>query len=231
MTSENARTANPSENLKELTSSKVYKENLEFWERAWAPVKNPYTQMPDLPYLPGIPAYLQEHKAHRVLDLGCGSGWLSIFLARQGFEVTGLDIAAQALKLGSMWAAEEQLAIKFDVGDIAEIPYAEQSFDAVVANSIFEHLTFDLAQSTMNRVKQLLVPNGVFVGCFDKVGTGPGEFFELSDGTHVYTDKGRRGMMLRCFSNDELRQFFAEWTIDKFDELESGSRFVCACLK
>ncbi len=184
--------------------------------------------MPDLPYLSAIEPYLKERKSVRVLDLGCGSGWLSIFLARAGFKVTGLDIAPQALNLAQMWAQQEQLNIKFEVGDIAEMPYEAGAFDAVVANSIFEHLTHELAEITMKRLKKFIVPGGAFIACFDKVGGGPGEYYELSDGTHVYTDKGRKGMLLRCFSNDELRQFLHGWTIDKFDDLESGSRFVCA---
>jgi cyclopropane fatty-acyl-phospholipid synthase-like methyltransferase len=230
MTQENAKTTDASEKLSELIASPVYKENLQFWERAWAPVKTPHTQMPDLPYLSDIISYLNTKKAKQVLDLGCGSGWLSIFLARKEFAVTGLDIAAQALNLAKMWAEQENLSIRFDLGDIANIPYAPNSFDAVVANSIFEHFTYELADSTMQRLKQLLVKNGVFIGCFDKVGGGPGEYYELSDGTHVYTDKGRRGMILHCFENDELGKLFDGWTIDKFEELPSGSRFVCAHL-
>jgi SAM-dependent methyltransferase len=228
MTSENAKIAPAGETAKDLISSPVYKANLEFWERAWAPVKTPYTKMPDLPYMAEIPAYLRKRNAHRVLDLGCGSGWLSIYLARDGFTVTGLDISDQALFLAKTWAEQENLAIKFDTGDIAEMSYAPGSFDAVVANSIFEHLPFDLAVSTLELLKTLLVPGAAFIGCFDKVGGGPGEFYELSDGTHVYTDKPRRGMLLRYFSNDELRRIFGGWSIDRFDELETGSRFVCA---
>ncbi|HEY9772568.1 MAG TPA: class I SAM-dependent methyltransferase [Planktothrix sp.] len=222
------KTVEAGEKLAELIASPVYRENLDFWERAWAPVKRPYTEMPDLPYMADILAYLKEGKAKRVLDLGCGSGWLSIYLARQDFQVTGLDISAQALFLAKTWAEQESLVIQFDTGDIAEIQYAPQSFDAVVANSIFEHLTYELADLTMKRLQGLLIPGGSFVGCFDKVGGGPGEYFELSDGTHVYTDKGRKGMLLRYFDDEELKRLFAGWTIDRFETLESGSRFVCA---
>jgi SAM-dependent methyltransferase len=228
MTTDNAGTASAGERLDELTSSDIYKENLDFWQRAWAPLKTPYTQMPDLVYLNDIPASLREHNASTVLDLGCGSGWLAIFLARENFKVTGLDVADQALNLAKMWAQQENLEIQFDLGDIAKMPYQPESFDAVVANSIFEHLTTALAQATIDRVRLLLKPGGIFIGCFDKVGTGPGEYYELSDGTHVYTDKGRRGMMLRYFNDEELRTMFAGWTIIRFDELESGSRFVIA---
>ena len=214
--------------LKDLLSSSEYRENLDFWYRAWNMVKVPYTQMPDLPYLPEIPATLQTHRAQSVLDLGCGSGWLSIYLARAGFDVTGIDVAAHAIDLARTWANQEQLQIRFDIGDIADISYGKASFDGVVANSIFEHLTLELAKSTVDHLKGLMKPGGIFIGCFDLVGTGPGEYYKLDDGTHVYTDKGRKGMMLRCFSDEELHEFFADWKILDFRTLESGSRFVVA---
>jgi SAM-dependent methyltransferase len=163
-----------------------------------------------------------------VLDLGCGSGWLSIFLARAGFAVTGVDISDHALELARTWAAQENLAINFDQGDIAVLDYPMASFDAIVANSIFEHLTYELAQSTLETAHKILAPNGCLIACFDYVGTGPGDYFELEDGTHVYTDKGRKGMMLRCFSDDEIRRLLQAWEMAAFDLVESKSRFVVA---
>jgi SAM-dependent methyltransferase len=214
--------------LGDLLTSQTYQDNLEFWQRAWSGVKAPYTQMPDLPYLESIPAWLTERRVKSVLDLGCGSGWLAIFLARRGFQVTGLDVAEHAIQLARTWADEEDLEIEFDVGDIADMDYAMGSFDAVVANSIFEHLTWDLAEHALKRLKSILLPKGCFIGCFDKVGTGPGDYYELGDGSHIYTDKGRRGMLLRNFSDEELKKLFSGWTISRFEEFDSGSRFICA---
>lgn len=212
----------------ELKGSPVYKQNLEFWHRAWNMVKTPYTQMPDLNYVPWIPARLEERGAKRILDLGCGSGWLSIFLGRNKFHVTGIDISDNAIRLAREWADKESLNITFDVGDIGELPYPKGSFEGVVANSIFEHLTYSLARVTLARLSEMLIPGGIFIGCFDKVGGGPGEYYELDDGTHVYTDKGRQGMLLRYFNDDELRELFSDWTIVEITTLDSGSRFLIA---
>lgn len=214
--------------LSDLINSDVYTENLKFWEKAWSAVKNAYTQMPDMPYVPRIPACLEAHNLKRVLDLGCGSGWLSIYLARAGFIVTGLDVASQALVLANQWAEQESLDVQFDVGDIAALEYPLGSFDAVVGNSIFEHLPYDLCKVTIARLKRIILPGGALIGCFDKVGGGPGEYYKMEDGTHVYTDKGRKGMMLRYFTDEELTEFFKGWKIECFETLESGSRFVVA---
>lgn len=216
-------------NLSELLDSDVYRENLSFWNRAWSPVKTPYTQMPDLPYLAQIPELLRAHGAQKVLDLGCGSGWLSIFLGREKFDVTGVDISQHAIDLGAVWAAQENLQnVTFQASDIANLPFGKGQFDAVVANSIFEHFTLDLARATMKKLSDVLVADGVFIGIFDKVGGGPGEYYKLSDDTHVYTDKGRRGMMLRYFSEEELKTLLSGWSIETMKTLESESRFVVA---
>lgn len=208
---------------------KIYQENVDFWDRAWKPVKTPYTQMPDLPYIEKVPYRLNAAKCQQVLDLGCGSGWLSIFLGRAGINVLGVDIADQAINLARAWAEQEDLVhVKFEVGDISSMNYKPGSFDAVVANSIFEHLPHDMADRTLSDLYKILKPGGLLFACFDKVGGGPGEYYELEDGTHVYTDKGRKGMLLRYFSDDELRELLDDWVIESFDTIESGSRIVWA---
>ena len=211
-----------------LRASDVYRENLEFWHQAWSMCTKPYTKMPDLEYLPWIPERLHAESALRVLDLGCGSGWLSVFLAREGFKVTGIDVAGHALDLGRQWAAMEDLKIEFDTGDLGELPYPDNSFDAVVANSIIEHLPLSLALVAMSKLKSIVKPGGTFIGCFDKVGTGPGEYYKLEDGTQVYTDKSRKGMMLRYFPDEELKELLSGWKIVELKTLDSGSRFVVA---
>ncbi len=207
----------------------VYEQNIGFWDRAWGGVKAPYTQMPDLPYINSIPTTLKQAGAKSVLDLGCGSGWLTIFLAREGFEVIGVDLAKHAVELGQQWAQQENLDnARFEASDITSLSYPDHSFDAIVANSIFEHLTYELAETALHQMVRLLRPGGQFFGCFDKVGGGPGEYYELEDGTHVYTDKGRRGMLLRFFEDEELRGLMKDWTITSMETIESGSRIVWA---
>src|SRR5579875_3895069 len=98
-------TANITQDLEQWLKSDVYRENADFWARAWNMVKTPYTQMPDLPYITAIPEALSRQGVRRVLDLGCGSGWLSIFLARQGFFVTGVDLAEHAVELARQSSA------------------------------------------------------------------------------------------------------------------------------
>ncbi|ADV82200.1 class I SAM-dependent methyltransferase [Terriglobus saanensis] len=68
----------------------------------------------------------------RVLDVACGTGNLAIPLARQGCVVTGVDIAPNLLVQARERAAAEGLTVSFDEGDAEELPYDDETFDAVV---------------------------------------------------------------------------------------------------
>lgn len=217
-----------SKELEKLLESEVYRDNVSFWDRAWGGVKTAYTQMPELPYLPLIPETLNERKLETVLDLGCGSGWLSIFLARHGFKVTGIDISQHAVELGSKWAEKESLDIQFYPYDIATVPFESGAFQAIVANSIFEHFPYEATKEIFKILHNVIAPGGTFIACFDEVGMGAGEYFKLEDNTHVYTDKARKGMLLRNYSDTELKELYSLWNLESITKLESGSRFIVA---
>jgi len=69
----------------------------------------------------------------RVLDGACGSGNLAIIAARRGCVTSGVDIAANLIAQACARAAAEGLDIAFTEGDAEALPYADNSFDAVVS--------------------------------------------------------------------------------------------------
>lgn len=69
----------------------------------------------------------------KVLDVACGSGNLSIPAAKNGADVTGIDIADNLVEAAKKRAAELGLDIKFEQGDAEAMPYADNSFDVVMS--------------------------------------------------------------------------------------------------
>jgi SAM-dependent methyltransferase len=69
------------------------------------------------------------------LDVGCGAGAVAMRAARAGANVTGLDLSEVMVETARRRAAEEGLAISYDVGDCEQLPYADASFD-VVSSSV-----------------------------------------------------------------------------------------------
>ena len=214
--------------ITEKNIDKIYEENLLFWDEAWKRVAKPHKELPKLPYIHEITRKLKKYQVKKVLDLGCGSGWLSVFISKYGFDVTGIDIAKPAVELGKTWAKEDNSNVNFLVGDLLNLPFQESTFDAIVCNSVLEHFRFDQAKMLFEKVHEILTEKGFFFGCFDQVGSGKGEYFELNDSTHVYTDQMRKGMMLRNYTDQELRELLSDFDILSFDKNNYGSRLVWA---
>ncbi len=76
-------------------------------------------------------ARIEMRPGSRVLDVACGTGNVTIPLARRGAAVTGVDIAPNLLVQARERAAAEGLAIAFDEGDAEQLPYADATFDVV----------------------------------------------------------------------------------------------------
>jgi SAM-dependent methyltransferase len=83
-----------------------------------------------LPVATEIAAFYGLRAGDRVLEIGCGKGFLLYDLTRAvpGLEVTGLDLSAYAVE-----HSKEEIRPYLTVGDAAQLPYADASFDLVLS--------------------------------------------------------------------------------------------------
>jgi ubiquinone/menaquinone biosynthesis C-methylase UbiE len=70
------------------------------------------------------------------LDVGCGTGFLSLELAARGHRVTGIDLALEMLALAREKAARAKAYIRFEPGDAEKLPFATASFDLVITRHV-----------------------------------------------------------------------------------------------
>lgn len=101
---------------------------------------------------------------HRVLDLACGTGTLTILIknAQPQAEVVGIDGDAKILETAKTKAKESGVEIGFDEGMSFDLPYEDESFDRVVSSLFFHHLTRENKLKTLREVKRVLKSNGEF---------------------------------------------------------------------
>ena len=93
---------------------------------------------------------------HKVLDLGCGDGQIARALAAQGSDVLGVDPTQLHIDM----AIERGGGPRYLLGGATDIPADDNSFDAVVACLVFEHI--DQMDEAMTEVARVLKPEGQF---------------------------------------------------------------------
>ena len=79
---------------------------------------------------------LPEGKKLRILDVGCGAGFFSVLLAREGHQVTGIDLTPDMIKNARQLAEEEKVSCEFQVMDAENPDFPDETFDVVISRNL-----------------------------------------------------------------------------------------------
>lgn len=93
----------------------------------------------------------------KIADLGCGTGVFTKRLYDKGYTVVGIDISPHCIK----FAKEKYPAIKFEVGDIENPAYPEETFDVISLFGVLHH--FQNLSIVLKVCQHLLKRGGCFV--------------------------------------------------------------------
>jgi SAM-dependent methyltransferase len=99
----------------------------------------------------------------RVLDAGCGTGWLT----RCAAEITGpsgaawgIDAAPDMIRVALGEAARTRNSARFKLAAIEALPFEDASFDVVIASLVIHHLPSDVKATALREIHRVLKPNG-----------------------------------------------------------------------
>ena len=96
---------------------------------------------------------IKSYKPIKVLDVGCGIGYLVKRLNKEGIQAIGIDFSEE---LNDFWGDDDNF---FEM-DAKQIDFPDQSFDVVFSSDFFEHLDekdIDKVASEMRRVGKLVI--------------------------------------------------------------------------
>jgi len=132
-------------------AAKQWDERAEFWNQRSQTMWDEGSRKTIIPFL-------KNHLSpgNSVADLGCGDGYGSYKLYKEGYEVTGVDLSKDMIERAVKRLQTEGLA--FTQGDLTKLPFASESFDGIMAVNSLEWI--EVPHQGLEEMKRILRPGG-----------------------------------------------------------------------
>jgi tellurite methyltransferase len=177
-------------------------------ERApWSPWAREYARTPDTFIWGTGPSALAREVSGRlagwgqVLDLGCGEGRDSIFLAEQGHDVTGLELSLDGLRKAARMAADRGVRVSWVCAAMPALPVLGP-FDLVYSCGSIHYVARDERARLFDQIRRLTRRGGYHAHV-------------------VFTDRliyREKDEVVHYFAQHELRAAYHDWTIVRHEE-------------
>ena len=153
-------------------------------------------------YLDLVEDFAEKIKGEKVLDAGCGPGRDSQLLSNKGFNVKGIDLSGEMMKLAKEKDGE------FHVMDVRDLAFDDNIFDGILANQLLIFFEGEERKEAFNELSRVLKSGGVlFLGSKK----GEGKFVRERYGSSVnqYPMKEK-----------EARELLSDFEIHRIDKAE-----------
>jgi len=193
------------------------KSNQKYVKEKWNEVYRKESQ-PLLPHedLTKIVRTFKMHGVRKILDLGCGSGRHTVYLASQGFEVWGIDISEEAIKKARSHLENMKLNAHLTVGSIYKpLPYENSFFDALICTRALHHAKIRDIRKAIKEIERVLKSRGlVFVTVRKKIVKDRRlPFRDVGPRIYVPLEGKEKGLIHYLFNRELLRKEFKSFKI------------------
>ena len=185
------------------------------WEQEWDKIykEQGEVQFDVLPTVKVAADVFEKNNCMNIMDLGCGTGRHSIYLAQLGFKVYATDISQKGLEITKSKAEKLKLSnIEFKQHDMRSIPFENDSLDGILCVWTTGHGILEDASGNVNEIYRILRPNGVVVIDYvsiDDENYGKGK--EIEKDTFINNVKGEENIPHHYFSIDELKELYSNF--------------------
>lgn len=165
----------------------------------------------------------KKKRIKRVLDLGCGSGRHTVYLAKKGFEVYAFDISKDGVKKTKAWLEKEGLEVDVRVLEMTKrFPYKNNFFDAIISTQVINHNRLRDIKKTVNQIRRVLRPKGLLFVTLPshppyrnknyvvKYGT---LYKQIEPNTFIPMDGNEKGIPHHIFNEEEIRRLFKKFKL------------------
>jgi cyclopropane fatty-acyl-phospholipid synthase-like methyltransferase len=146
--------------------------------------------------------YIRPYEGMKVLDIGCGTGFILDYLPKQ-IDYTGIDYSAEYISYARKKYGGKGMFIQGDVSDVAQTPIGQ--FNEIIAIGLLHHLPDDKADDVLSLVHKNLLPDGRFITvdpCYNEGQSSIARFIISQDrGTHVRKEEEYRDIAMKRFNS------------------------------
>jgi ubiquinone/menaquinone biosynthesis C-methylase UbiE len=96
----------------------------------------------------------------KILEIGCGTANNLMFLAKEGFDVYGIDGSATAINYAESWAKQEGVEIDLTTGDFSKLPYENNYFDFVFDRAALSLSNYEGIKRTISEIHRVINTTG-----------------------------------------------------------------------
>lgn len=159
---------------------------------------------------PCVEKLLGSVQGKKLLDAGCGEGYLSRYYAQRGAEVLGVDVSAKLIEICRTEAKHENLRVEYRRGDICTLDFIrDKEYDIVLCNLVL--LNVPNLDNAMKELTRVLKRGGHLVfsvvhPAFDFYGLGHWEMGEKDPNTGR-----RRGLYFKVDNYFDEREYEVSW--------------------
>lgn len=155
----------------------------------------------------------KRNNCKNVMDLGCGTGRHSIYLAQQGFKVYATDISETVIGITKSKAKKLNLTnVEFKQHDMGDIPFDNNSLDGILCVWTTGHGTLEDSRKNVNEIYRILKSNGVVVidyGSIDDKNYAKCKRIEKD--TFINNVEGEENIPHHYFNIEELEELYSNF--------------------
>lgn len=167
--------------------------------------------------------FVEQYKdrlGSKILDVGSGAGRNLLYLARQGFEATGIDISKKGVELTKQQLQQEKLKGSVVVGDIQKLPFDDTSFDSAISRRVLDYNNTEGVVAKMQEIARVIKPDGIFFL------TVRSEHQPIKQNEELVEENQWRGKTYRVTSGTEQGAFQHYFTEDEVRDFAKSTGFA-----
>lgn len=185
------------------------------WEQEWDKIyrEQGEVQHEVLPTVIIASEIFTKHNCSKVMDLGCGTGRHTIYLANKGFHVYATDVSETGLEITKSKVHNLDLGnVEFRQHDMRDIPFESGFLDAILCVWTTGHGTLSDAQRNVNEMYRVLKSSGIVV--IDYISTddahyGKGQMIEKD--TFLNNMEGEESIPHHYSSREEIESLYHQF--------------------